>query len=129
MVWTLLQRLRVGSLEGKPADVRAVAIDWGQGHIARFQIAALEALSQDDMDGIQAMAKSFRRLSEADRYAAKPLYVSIEAAKAGDSVSSMAARQATVFGDALASEQNFRVLNGLKTGEEVVAGRLYKVIQ
>ena len=118
-----------GSLEGKSADVRAVAIGWGGGHIARFQIAALEALSEEGLADIHAMAKSFRRLGAADRYAAKPIYVSIEAAKAGDSVSSMAARQKGVFDDALASEQNFRVLNGLKTGEEVVAGRIYKVIR
>ena len=67
---------------------------------------------------------SFRKISVAEARAAKPLRIRIVTARRGDSAASLSARMSY----AEHREERFRVLNGLDSGEGVVAGARYKIV-
>lgn len=113
-----------GNLNGTPATIRLVAIAWN-GRMARFQIALPASVASATVEEVKRSAYSFRALSEKERQAVRPYRVRIFTAGAGDSVSSVARRMPfTNF-----QEERFRVLNGLKPGENIQPGRMYKTIE
>ncbi|MGB4056872.1 MAG: M48 family metalloprotease [Alphaproteobacteria bacterium] len=112
-----------GNLNGKPVNIRLVAIAWGD-KIARFQVAIPQNASASLVNAMKSSTYSFRGLSESERRNVKPYRVRIVTAGAGDTVSSLAARMA--YDDL--KEDRFRVLNGLGSGESVKSGQKYKII-
>ena len=76
------------------------------------------------MDELKKTTYSFRRLSASEQNSIRPKRIQLIAAKSGDTMKSLGARMDV---DELMSEQ-FMVLNGLSANDNIVAGRLYKVI-
>ena len=113
-----------GSIGGKAMQIRLIAIAFNDHQIARFQIGIPAGLSRTQMDEIKAASYSFSRLSSSERLKLKPFRIQVVVAKHGDSVSSLSRRM--THNDS--KEQRFRVLNGLHSGQRVVAGRLYKIV-
>ncbi|MGQ0527722.1 MAG: M48 family metalloprotease [Alphaproteobacteria bacterium] len=113
-----------GTVNGKPADIRLVAIERGDGSFARFQVATPKGVSGAEMNDIKAATYSFRRLTAQERASLKPGVVRVVTASSGDLVASLAARQSLES----RREEWFRILNGLAPGQEVVPGQQYKII-
>ena len=67
---------------------------------------------------------SFRRLSEREAAALRPLRVRVVAVEPGETVDSLAARMA--FEDF--RSERFRVLNGLTPGARLRTGQLVKIV-
>jgi predicted Zn-dependent protease len=72
-----------------------------------------------------ASANSFRRLSEAEAKALRPMRIALVPAKAGERAEDIAA---TRMADIPQAYEQFLVLNGLAEGEAPVPGRVYKII-
>lgn len=113
-----------GSINGKKAQIRLIAITFNDTQFARFQIAVPSNVSQKDLDAIKSSSYSFDRLTDAERNKIQPLRIQVVTARAGDSVSSLSKRM--VQDDY--REERFRVLNGLSESDRVVAGQKYKVV-
>ncbi|PCJ00243.1 MAG: peptidase M48 family protein [Alphaproteobacteria bacterium] len=113
-----------GSLNGKAMNVRLIAIRWSDKQFARFQIAVPSNLSAPQMKALKASTYSFNRMSKSDKSRLKPYRIKLITSKAGDSVASVASRMAQKDH----KEQRFRVLNGLKPHDKIVANRLYKIV-
>lgn len=112
-----------GQMNGKAVTIRLVAIEWNDG-FARFQMAIPQNASRSLQQGLKNTMYSFRKLSAQEKKNIRPYRVKLFAAKAGDSVASVARRQPFTK----LQEERFLVLNGLKPGQALQAGRLYKRI-
>ncbi|MFD0915024.1 M48 family metalloprotease [Pseudahrensia aquimaris] len=120
------------SIDGQPAAFgRAIAGDWQfavtviakEGRMFRFILAVPK--SQPDISALGAqIAGSFRRLTDAQKAALKPLKVRVVETKPGDTVNSLARRMKGVS----KPELLFRALNGLSPNERITAGTLVKII-
>lgn len=113
-----------GSAGGQSLVIRLIAVPWGQERIARFQVAYPPSYSSAGIEALRASTYSFRTMSAADKAKIRPHKLVAVTARPGDTVASMGARMP--FEDY--AVERFRVLNGLRPGEEVVTGRLYKTI-
>ncbi len=114
----------VGTVNGKQATIRLVAIRWTKDRIVRFQVVYPSGSSGSTLNALKKSTYSFKRLTASEKASLKPYRVKVVTAKSGDSVSSFARKM--VFDDY--REERFRVLNGLGPREGLKAGRLYKVI-
>ncbi|MCK6418872.1 MAG: M48 family metalloprotease [Alphaproteobacteria bacterium] len=114
-----------GRVNDAPMTIRLIAIDWGQGRFARFQLAIPRHISNTRLDAIKIATYSFRRLSVSEISRVQPLRITMIVASAGDTVSSLAGRQAPGAG----GEALFRLLNGLNKNAPVIAGQKYKVVR
>jgi len=106
------------------AFARLVAIRANSGVIYRFLGIAPRNGAQSLDSAFMSTASSFRRLSDAEAAALKPMRIRIVTVQPGDSVASLAGRMP--FEDY--REQRFRVLNGLESGEALTAGQRVKLI-
>lgn len=113
-----------GVVQGQSMTIRLVAIEWKQGEFFRFQMAIPKTVNSAFMDELKKTTYSFRQLSASEKSAIRPKRLQLITAKSGDSVKSLGARMDV---DEFMSEQ-FMVLNGLSANDNIVAGRLYKVI-
>lgn len=113
------------NLGGKPMTVRLVAIEWKPGTFARFQVGIPRGASAAVVDGLKSATYSFHNLTAAEKSSVKPYRLALVTAKAGDSVSTIALRMPFESYNA----ERFRVLNGLRPGEEVKPGVTYKIVQ
>ncbi|MCB1531479.1 MAG: M48 family metalloprotease [Alphaproteobacteria bacterium] len=113
-----------GTVNNRAATIRLIAIQWSADKYARFQIAIPQGSSASLVEALKTASYSFRRLSEKEAGALKPDHIRIVTAKAGDTLSSLAAKQSFPSH----REEHFRVLNGLKPGEAVQAGGVYKIV-
>lgn len=108
--------------QGQPFTLRFFAIDWKDGQIARFLIEMPRNFL--GAKALRDTVYSYRRLSTNERATLKPYQLKIVTSKYGDTVSSMAKRmQIEKF-----KEEEFRVLNGLNTQDQIVPNRLYKIV-
>jgi predicted Zn-dependent protease len=112
-----------GSVNGQPASIRLVAIEW-KGGFARFQIAMPKNASPQFVEDLKRSTHSFRALNAKEKTSLRPARVKIVTAKAGDSVASLAAKQP--FG--AQNEEKVRVLNSLASTEVIQSGRRYKIV-
>jgi predicted Zn-dependent protease len=112
-----------GSASGRPMNIRLIAIAWNNG-FARFQIAIPQNAGSELVEDLKRSSYSFRAINESDRAAVRPWRVRVVTAGAGDTVSSLAARQP--FG--AFNEARFRVLNALSSGQSLKPGEKYKII-
>lgn len=113
-----------GSVNNQPATIRIVLVEWKPGQFFRFQMAFPPNAPAAVVDGLKRTTYSLRRLTDAEKSSVRPARIAIVTAGAGDTVSTLSSRMA--FDDY--REERFRVLNGLKGGENVTAGRAYKVV-
>jgi predicted Zn-dependent protease len=130
-----LERIDVNGLEGAtayarvqsrrgPLDARLVAVRFAADTIYRFTFVSPPALT-DRLDAdFRRTAYSLRRLSAAEAAALKPLRLRVVTARRGDTVEKLAAP--LPFEDY--KSERFRVLNGLKPGEEPEPGRRLKIV-
>ncbi len=112
-----------GAVNGQPMTIRLVAIEWGD-RFARFQIAIPKSASATMVDDLKRTTYSFDNLTAQDKSSVKPMRVALYTAKSGDTVASIA----KYFPFDSMQQERFRVLNGLKSGENVKAGEVYKII-
>jgi predicted Zn-dependent protease len=112
------------TVNGRPATLRIVAIQWEPNRFFRFQMSIPRNADSSLVEGLKLTTYSFRRMSEEQRRTIKPYYISTITASSGDTVASMAGRMAF---DNL-REERFRVLNAMAPGERLQAGRAYKIV-
>lgn len=110
---------RIGDYNG-----RLIAIETAPDTVYRFLIGTKPAVGTRYDRALKELVTSFRRLTEAEARAVKPLRIRIVTVKAGDTAASIAARMA--FSDF--KVERFRVLNGLKPDEQPKPGTLVKII-
>lgn len=103
---------------------RLVAIDAGDSIYRFLFVAPANQARRYDSD-FRNIANSFRRLTPSDRAAARPYRLRIHTVGYGETVESLASR--LPFEEE--KIERFRVLNGLKPGEQVQPGQLVKLVQ
>lgn len=113
-----------GSVNGKTATIRVVAIEWSAGQFFRFQMAIPNGAGLTIVDNLKTTTYSFRRMSDAERNNIQPQRIRVVTAGAGDTAASLARQMAFKS----YQEERFRVLNGLQSGENVTAGQPYKLV-
>lgn len=113
-----------GTINKQPMTIQLVAIEFAPNRFARFQIGIPANASSSIVNGLKAASYSFERLNEAQKASYRPYILRVVTARAGDTVESLAAK----FPYKDYNAERFRVLNGLKTGEQVRAGQRYKVV-
>jgi predicted Zn-dependent protease len=101
---------------------RLYAVRFGSD-VYRF-IFATKRMSPEIDRGFRESVASFRRMSLAEREAAKPLHLRIVTVRPGDTVERIAGTMAV----ADRAVERFRVLNGLAPGDRLSAGDQVKVI-
>ncbi len=114
-----------GQVNGRPMNIRLVAIEFAPDRFARFLIGIPANASSGLVEDLKRTTYSFRSLSASDRNAARPHRIKIVTAQGGDTAQSLAARFA-LKDDALG---RFQVLNGMQPGENVTPGRSYKIVE
>jgi predicted Zn-dependent protease len=107
-----------------PVDVRLTAIRFAPDLIFRLQFVAPTATAARVWPEFGKVTGSFRRLSDAEAAAMKPLRVRLATAGRGDTVDTLARRMAV--GDRAA--ERFRALNGLQPDQQVSGGQIYKIV-
>jgi predicted Zn-dependent protease len=113
-----------GSVNGKTVKMQLVAVRWSDNQIARFQVILPYSPSKTQLNALKVATYSFRKMSEKDLKAYGPYRIRIVKAGPRDNLGSMAKKM--VVDDY--KEERFRVLNGLRSNEEVKAGQMYKII-
>lgn len=114
-----------GTVDGRPAIIRLVAVSWAPGRIFRFQISIPENASPAMLEALRRMTYSLRPLGLADRARAQEWKLHAVVAREGDTVQSLSA--AMGFMDR--PSETFGVLNGLTSlSEPLRAGRSYKTV-
>jgi len=107
---------------GRDWTFRFAAIHYGPD-VYRLIFAARDLTPEVD-NGFRQSIQSFRRLSQAESDAARPLRLDVVRARPGDTEATLASRMA--FQDRAA--ERFAVLNGLAPGEPIRPGTRLKVI-
>ena len=113
-----------GKVRGRESIIRLVAVRWSPKRYYRFIMAIPTGASDELIRAYQRTTYSLRELTADDIANAKPQRIKIITASPGDSVQSLAARQALDSH----SEQWFRILNGLDMFDSVREGEDYKII-
>lgn len=113
-----------GTVSGQPMTIRLVAVAWGPDRFFRFQMAYPRGADAGMVEDLKRATYSLRPMTAAEKRDIQPWKLRIVTAKAGDTASSLAARMPFET----AREDRFRVLNGMKPGEQVQAGKKYKII-
>lgn len=115
----------LGTVDGREMNLRLVAIEWGNGQIARFQIAYPDGLSSVQLDDLKRATYSFRYLAREQAIRIRPYRIEIVTAGVNDTAESLAEHMDLRDGFQLG---RFRVLNGLGVNDLVVAGQAYKIV-
>ena len=113
-----------GAVNGKPMNIRLMAIEWSPGQFARFQIAIPQNASSGLVNDLKRASYSLRSLDDSERTSIKPYQVHTVIAGPSHSVENLAASMP----QADRKVERFRVMNGLNTGENITAGQRYKII-
>lgn len=107
-----------------PLSVRLVAIAQTPERVFRFMIVTPTRATRAMNPKIDAMIGSYRRLSDAEAAALKPLWLRVVTVKRGDTVSGLSRRMA--FEDY--REERFRALNNLTGTSQLRAGQKVKIV-
>ncbi|MCB1579564.1 MAG: M48 family metalloprotease [Rhodospirillales bacterium] len=112
-----------GNINGRPVTIRLVAIAYGD-RFARFQMAIPAGAPAAQLEGLKAATYSFRSMSDKEKNSVHPYRLQTFIAQSGDSVASIVRRQPFTN----LQEERFLVLNGLRAGEPLQTGWMYKKI-
>lgn len=107
---------------GKPMTLRFFAIDWQDGQFARFVVEMPRGYAGATL--LRTAVYSFQRLSLKERETLKPYRIKIITSKYGETVASLSKRMELKK----YKEEEFRVLNGLGSKDQIVPNRLYKIV-
>jgi predicted Zn-dependent protease len=110
-----------GHVAGYDATIMIYAVKWADNRMFRFQIAV--PAGADSSLYIDAVS-SLRQLTAAEKANVRPMHIRVFTAGAGDTAQNIAA--ALPFRDL--KTERFTVLNGLKPGDKLQPGQLYKTI-
>jgi len=113
-----------GTVNNRQVTIQLVAIEWAAGEFFRFQIATPRGVSQSFIASLQKTPLSFRRLSTAEKENVRPKRLIILEAPTGSTVQSMAAKM-KIDGNKV---EKFLVLNGMFSGEKIIASQPYKIV-
>lgn len=113
-----------GHIGGRPVTIVIAAIQWAPDMIFRFQVAVQQGASAKLNEDLQRMIGSLRKMTDAEKRAVKPWHIHVVTAQADDTAASLPASMP--FGKM--NEERFRILNGLKAGEQAVPGLKYKLV-
>ncbi|MDJ0896908.1 MAG: M48 family metalloprotease [Alphaproteobacteria bacterium] len=105
-------------------DLRLVAIQWDDKQVFRFLYHTVPENTLRLAEAFRETTFSFRRLSEAEAAALKPLEIRIHTVKAGETADELAKQ----WPYESFQEDRFRVLNGLGPDQDVVEGQLVKMV-
>lgn len=111
-------------VNNKPVTVRVVAVEWSPTAFFRFMVAIPKGSSAGRLEDLKRTTYSLRPMTAQEKQSIKPDHIRIVTAQGGDTAKSLSAG----FPFADYHEERFRVLNGMKAGEQVKAGFRYKVI-
>lgn len=112
-----------GSVNGRTATMRLVAIEWSPTQVFRFQFAMPSGTGAQEVEALKTVSYSLRRLSPSEKNV-QAKRIQVVTALSSDTVQSMAARMA--YDDL--QDLRFRTLNGLNASDGVVPGRKYKIV-
>lgn len=110
---------RVNQQNGQ-IDVTVIAYEFANNRAYHF--ATLTRAGSSNV--FNPMFQSLRRISAQEAGAVVPRRLDVITAARGDTVASLARRMA--YSDALV--ERFRVLNGLSSGDQIIAGQKYKIV-
>lgn len=113
-----------GTVGGQPASIRVFAVQWKPDMMFRFQIAMPQGMSQATAEELKRAVYSLRPLTAQEKQNVQPWRLRTVSAQSGDTVATLAQRMPF---DRM-KDDHFRVLNGLDAGDNVQAGRLYKIV-
>lgn len=126
-----VERLTINGMAGAIAvtrigdyNARLVAIEAAPDLAYRFLIGTRPEIGTRQDEALHALVMSFRRLSQAEAQAARPLRVRIMTVGHGDTIASIGERMA--FSDFRV--ERFRALNGLGARQALAPGALVKLI-
>lgn len=112
-----------GALNGRPVEIRVIAIRYDQNTIYRFRSANLGGGPNTAAD---SAASSFRRLGGGETSGLQAHRIRVVTVQPGDTVQSLASRMP--FPDF--REDRFRLLNGLPPGDRALTpGQKVKIVQ
>lgn len=113
-----------GNVNGRPATIRLVAIAWKPRQFFRFQMAIPRSAPEALVEDLKRTTYSFRPMTDAEKQEVRPQRLDLFAASPGEGLSTIAAR--LPFEDF--REDRLRVLNGIKPGQGLRPGTLYKTV-
>lgn len=113
-----------GTVQGQPVTIRLIALQWTLGTVFRFQMAIPNNVNSALVEDLKRTTYSLRTMTAQEKQSIQPLKIKVVTAGVGDSVASLASRMAVERN----REEHFRVLNGLRGGEGLLPGQLYKII-
>lgn len=113
-----------GTVNNKAAQLQLVAIQWSPTQIVRFQVVLPSNPTSAQLNSLKSSTYSFKRMNAADKRRYSPYRIKVIAAKRGDNVAKLAKRMAQDDHQ----KERFRVLNGMKPRDKVIAGHLYKLV-
>ncbi len=113
-----------GKVGNHPVTIRIVAMEWKPGHFFRFQMAIPNGAPAALIEELKRTTYSLRHLTDAEKRDIQPYRLRVVTAGAGDTVSMLARKMP----HSTYQEERFRALNALGTGENLTAGRRYKVV-
>ncbi len=113
-----------GTLNGRPVEVRLVAIQWAPNKIFRFQFAIPRGVGGSVVEDLKRATYSFRQMTASEKASIKPQKLQIVTAGAADTVESLARRMRVEKGQV----ELFRALNGLGGGGRIQPGQKYKIV-
>jgi len=126
-----LQRFKVNGMNAATATTRIgdyngrlVAIEFAPDRVYRFLTGTMPQAGTRHDAALQELVMSFRKISQAEAAAVKPLRLRVVTVKAGDTAVSLGRRMA--YSDY--KTERFRVLNGLGPNENPRPGMLVKII-
>ncbi len=130
-----LERITVNGMDGATgtarvrtnsgtADLRLAAIRYSADKVYRFLFIIPSGQADRLSEGLRRTTYSFKKLSDAEAAALKPLRIRVVTVKAGDTIASRAKRMA--FDDH--QVERFRVLNGLADGATLTPGQQVKLV-
>lgn len=111
-------------ISGYTKLIRNIAIAFSDTQVFRMTMVTSVNPPPALLTQLKTTTYSFKRLSNDEKKKYPPKRIKIFAAKAGDSVASVAARMP--FENNL--EDRFRVLNGMKKGDNLIPNKLYKTV-
>lgn len=113
-----------GTVGGRAATIRVIAVQWSPTQMFRFQIAIPQDATAAQVDDLKRASYSLRTMSESDKASVQPYKLRVLTARTGDTVNSLSSSMPFPTMKA----ERFRVLNGLNPGQDVRPNELYKTV-
>lgn len=118
------QRAAIGKVETQNGTAHLLAIAYGTDRIFRFGVLAASSQTANAETAFDSLRRNIKFLSSAAANAIKPLRVSVITVQPEDTIDSLASMMAGTH----SRKALFMVMNGLKEGDQIVAGQRLKLV-